>query len=452
MTGEIARRVSPVVYVSVGLFCLLFAQHPVYAQAEPASGTPLTLEQCIDLALAHNPRLAAAAADVRAASAGVDLARSAGGLHASIGGQLAVQGPSPTIDLPGRPSVQVQPTVDPSLGVTFELPIDTSGELDASRDAARAGRDAATARLDQVRDQVVYEVIRAYLAVLQAETMLAPAEQALAATQEGARVEQLRQDEGMATPLDVRHALSALRRADERLSTTRTRRESAMAALRSALGCEIPADATLVPTFLAPDHVPDPLESIAAAEARRPEMSVALAEIRRAAADLRSADAQDRVKLALTGGATAQSPSLITEPLSGRIGLGLSWPLLDHGREDALIGQAEARTDQTESAMAEMRDAIELQVQQSIVAMADADVRMQVCDDLVLEAETAAEDARQALRAGAITKAALLEAEARLADARAAKTLSKLDMSLAYAMYARATGRLTELFLAPTAP
>ena len=82
----------------------------------------------------------------------------------------------------------------------------------------------------------------------------------------------------------------------------------------------------------------------------------------------------------------------------------------------------------------------------------DAEVRIQVCDDLIIEAETAEQDAQQALRTGAVTRVAVLQADAYLADARAAKTLSKLDMSLAYATWARATGRLSELFLAPTAP
>jgi len=103
-----------------------------------APAVPATLAGCIDHALEHNPRLAMAHSAARAADAGTDLAKSAGGLHASLSGEVRGTSPTPVVQLPGEEPREVIPALDASLGLAVEVPLDTSHRIRSERQAARA--------------------------------------------------------------------------------------------------------------------------------------------------------------------------------------------------------------------------------------------------------------------------------------------------------------------------
>lgn len=418
------------------------------AQPEPTA-PPLTLEQSIEVALQQNPRLAAAAAELRAAAAGEPLAASATGLHAALNSTVRYQGPVAKIAIPNVPPIAVAPALDPSIGVTFELPLDTSGRLQAGREQAAAATDLAAAQYEQARDQLVYEVIRSFYAVLSAQQAEAAAQTGLTAAEEAARVQRARRAAAQATPLAVQRAENDLTRAEERLSDAGDRRHDAEATFNTALARPTTDAVALEVTFLRPDRVPDPLESIAQAEAARPELAASWAALREAAAALRAAAAANQPSLEITGGALAQRGAFTREPLSGQIALGFSWPFAERGRGEALTHQAEASRDSAQQSVLDTRAAVELQVQQAILAMNDAQLRIDVATDSRLVAERALADTRRARDAGMATRGAVLDAEANLAQAVATERAARYDLSVAYAAWARATGRIAGVFLKP---
>jgi len=427
----------------------------VFAVGRPdAPALPTTLAGCIDYALKHNPKLAMAHSAARAADAGIDLAKSAGGLHASLSGEVRGTAPTPMVQLPGEAPREVIPALDASLGLAVEVPLDTSHRLRSERHAARAGADAAWARYEQARDQLVFEVVRAFYAVLQADAFGDASAAAVAAAEESWRVAQARIAAGQATDLQAQHAETTLSRAREQSALAESRAADARAALASVLGSPgAPVEALQI-TFLEPDTTPDPEQSIAQAVAARPELAAALADLRQAAARMAAADAGDRPSWAISGGLRAQRASLIRVPFAATIGLGFTWPFGDNGRADALTDQAAAARDRADAALMDAGDAIELQVQQSILAIADARSRIDAAAMVRVEAEQALADAEAAERRGASLPEATLRARASLAEAVAIERASRYALSVAYAGWARATGTTAEAFLAagPPAP
>lgn len=413
---------------------------------------PVTLAACIDRALEHSPKLAIAHAAARAADTGVDLARSAGGPHASLSGELRGTTPTPLVQLPGQEPREVIPALDASLGLAIEVPLDVSHRLRSERLAAQAGADAAWARYEQARDQLVFEVVRAYYGVLQADAFQDATSVAVEAAEESRRVTRARVAAGLANDLESQRAETALARAREQLALAESRAAEARAALSTVLGTPGAPVGALQIVFLEPDTTPDPEQSIAQAQAERPELAAALADLRQAASRLRAADAADRPGWALSGGVKAQRASLIRVPFAATIGLGFTWPFGDHGRADALVDQAEASRDGARSAVADAAATIELQVQQSLLAIADARSRIDSAVVVRAEAEQTLADAEAAERRGASLPEATLRARASLAEAVALERASRYALSVAYAAWARATGTTAEAFLAAVPP
>jgi outer membrane protein len=412
-------------------------------------GSGLGLAECIERALASNPSLVSARAEAEGAGAAVRLAERADGLQTSLGAQVLVQGPVPQVTLPDVGTITVMQSFAPKLELTFALPLDTSGAFRAARQEARAGREGALARYELTRDRVVFEVIRAYVSVLRAEDGLAAAESAVIAADEGLRVTQAQHDAGRATALSLESATNALAQTVQRRDATANRAAEARAALVAAIGEDI-GGVALAPTYLEPDAAPDPLASIEQAEARRPELSAALADLKRAAAARQRADAEDRPEVSLFAGGTAQRPSLINEPLGARVGLSLTWSLFDSGREDAMVDQAEAGQEAAEGRLEGARDAIELEVQRSMLAMDDARRRREVVRALRSEAEGRLAEVSNLAEAGAATPLNVRQAEAALAEATFLEEDARHELSIAYATFVRATGGTEDIFM--TAP
>ncbi|HQK95018.1 MAG TPA: TolC family protein [Armatimonadota bacterium] len=413
---------------------------------------PATLAACIDRALERSPRLALAHAAARAADTGVDLARSAGGLHAALSGEVRGTTPTPLVQIPGQEPREVIPALDASLGLAIEVPLDVGRRLRSERRAAQAGADAAWARYEQARDQLVFEVVRAYYGVLQADAFRDATAAAVDAAEESRRVTRARVAAGMANDLESQRADTALAKAREQLALAESRAAEARAALATVIGMPGAPVGELQIVFLEPDRIPDPEESIARAQAERPELAAALADLRQAASRLRAADAADRPAWALSGGVKAQRASLIRVPFAATIGLGFTWPFGDHGRADALVDQAEASRDGARSAVADTAAAIELQVQQSVLAIADARSRIDSAMMVRTEAEQALAEAEAAERRGASLPMGTLRARASLAEAVALERASRYALSVAYAAWARSTGATAEVFLTAGPP
>jgi outer membrane protein TolC len=175
--------------------------------ADIAPVTPdASFERDVDTLIAEaqqrRPDLLAAAAQIRAAQANVDVARGAG---------------LPTLSLSAGPSWQATSgngstlsSHGDALGLTLNMPIFSGFDTTYRIRAAQARVDIASAQLDTLRLQVALDVWTAYQSLITATQSIRTAADLVASAELSERVTLGRYKAGVGTVLDVLNAQSAL--------------------------------------------------------------------------------------------------------------------------------------------------------------------------------------------------------------------------------------------------
>lgn len=254
--------------------CLALAALAAAARAGAAEAPPgtLTLDAAIARALAHDPAIAAARHDVRAAASGVRVA------ERRPPARIAVD-----LENWGGPERAPGVEVTAGLGWTLELGGDRAARR-AGAGALAEGADAALAQARRdVRASVTADFVAAWAARERVAVLEAARDQALAA----ARAARERLREGASPAVEVARAESEVARAEAQLVLERGAAAAAAGALALHWPGQEPAGDSL--------ELPEPsLAAVAAprADGTLPGLAVAVAGERGAAAELRGAVAR----------------------------------------------------------------------------------------------------------------------------------------------------------------
>ena len=313
----------------VALAVLVAASAPRGARAQPA-GEPLTLEALEQMALARNPTLAQAAADVTAADA---LARQAG------------RWPNPSIgytaeEVSGGPVIRWG-----EHGVFVEQVFPISGRLGADRAVRRGEADEARAHEATQRQRVV-TMVRLYYrdAILAAERVAIRDELARHAADVVATTRQLA-NIGVVDRPDLLEAEADAHAARVAVEAARHDERRVWRQLAVVVG-----DPSLAPSPLAanPDAIPPPLdERLALATLLRdsPELRAAEAAVARVAAAVARARKETNPDLVVRAGPRYNRELL--DPGPRPVGweafadVGVSIPLWDRNRDGVVAAEAE---------------------------------------------------------------------------------------------------------------
>ncbi|MFO1051239.1 MAG: efflux transporter outer membrane subunit [Planctomycetota bacterium] len=316
------------------------------------------LDELVEKALAGSIDLRVAVARLRAARARAGLAtamtRPEIGTHASYSNSRfsdngfikGLGGGTPGAVFPGQ-QIDLH-----EVGLDASWEIDLFGGGRRSVESATAEADAALADLHGVRVSVLGELCVAYCGLRGFQTRLDVARGLVAAQQESVDVITERAGAGIADPLD-------LARAQARLATLRARLPELEGAIRTAIrGIETllgEAPGALDARLTAPGPLPtlpDPLAVGIPSEvlARRPDVRAAERRLAAATARIGVARADLLPRFSLTGSFGLQSQRLDELPQHDSVfwllGPALRWPLLDFGRVNARIAEADARTEE----------------------------------------------------------------------------------------------------------
>lgn len=305
----------------------------------------------------------AAAARLRQARALRDVAVAAGlpALDGSAGAQIATAEARPT-------------TRGVQLGLDAGWLPDLWGGRRAGTQAAEASLQAAQAGLTAARLAVAGEVALSLLQWRGTQARLAIARDNLDNQQRTLQVAQWRLEAGLVTGLDVLQARAAVAQTAAQLPALGTQSAQLLHALAALTGR---APGTLPPPVGAPVALPGALEVAIPAEVlrRRPDVQVAEARVRAAAAGIAQAEA-DRLPSLRLGGSIGLSAASLAALRSGAgvasLAASVSLPLLDAGRGRA---QVQARQAAWDEARANYRATVlgALQdVEDALVAIADA--------------------------------------------------------------------------------
>lgn len=178
------------------------AQQPVVLAETPALAPDNGFQQDVDALIAEarrrRPDLRAAEAQLKAAEAGIDLARAQG---------------RPTVTLAAGPSWQETGGVSSSggsVGVTLNVPLFTGFDTHYRVRSAAAQAEVRAAQRDRIRSQVALDVWRAYQSLTTATQSLKTTADLVASAEQSERVALGRYKAGVGTVLDLLTAQSAL--------------------------------------------------------------------------------------------------------------------------------------------------------------------------------------------------------------------------------------------------
>ncbi|MCB2060872.1 MAG: TolC family protein [Novosphingobium sp.] len=183
------------------------------------------LETAIADALSYSPVVEAAAAEEKAAAAGVDRAR------AESNPLLRVEGSVGTgrIDNDGFFGFTADDTTPLALQATGELPLFTGGRVSAAVDQARGGLEIARQQSEQARLQTVVDTVSAYSEVLASRKLVARFGKLADALREVERQAGLRFQTGEIPNTDFAQARARKAEGDAGLAQAEGRRKSAEA-------------------------------------------------------------------------------------------------------------------------------------------------------------------------------------------------------------------------------
>jgi outer membrane protein len=405
------------------------------------SGQALSLEECLALALAHNPRLAAVHADVRMAGAGLRGARKADDPRVGVTGRYTLLEQAPRFTIPQMGTLVYGERQNWDLGLALRIPIYTGGKTGAYKDQARAMLDVAVAGAARERQSVARDTVVAYFAVLKAADIVAAAEEhqkSLAAQEDAVRQ---MFGVGLVPKLDALRAEVARKAADEGLTQARNAHATALASLRAVLGA--PPETGLAVSGVyqdaeLPREMPAALDE---AHEARPEVAAMRAYRRAAAAGVDLARAGKDPQL----GFFAQWDFLRSTamPQTGRwmVGLGLTWDILDGGEASSAEDRARAQIEKVDAQLASLNDGITLQVTQALLNLGAAAERVRTTEAALASADEAVDLAGVSYANELVPLTDLLAAEdARLA-AKTGHAAALYDLRVAGAEYVFALGR-----------
>lgn len=483
-TARPRPRGLALVPVLIGLLALSPAA-PAGAEDSPtpaqAPAPVLTLAESLELALEHSPRLGLAQSRTRQAEAQVEQAESLLKPRVDAFGSVSEQTTEElqamvarTVDEEKLPDV-LQNLGDSftsgAVGLTYTQLLRPLGETRVQLDQARLAPEAAAAQEALDRAQLLRDVENAYLSVLEAQATLEWARLLERNAQEASRVVQDRIELGLATELDGLAAEAGALQARQARQAAEDGLAMAWEALYQVMGVprpevlpalepldEPPAEALLVGIDMAklqeqaragrPEMVQarlgleqSRLQLEQARLQRRPRLSLEASYSPEASQESLNLSLDDRAALQATLTRTESDHNeLLKGPESWKVGLQVTWNLMDGGATSAAIREAEEAVTQAELTLQQLEAAITLELAQQQTALTQALLKLSTAERSVTEAAGRHAQIQLQAQEGAATKLQVWEAEATWAQARLEQVQALAELARARTRLALAAG------------
>ncbi|MFV0438714.1 MAG: TolC family protein [Desulfopila sp.] len=416
----------------------------VSAAAFARPPTNWSLAQAVDYAIDNNPeiqltleRMAAARAMTEVASSATlptislqsEYSQTDNPMH-SFGNLLNQGAFDNSIDFndPGR-------TDDLALQTMLAYRLYDGGRRTAGVAQARAEKQAAEHRLAAAHQQLAYEVVRSYYAILKAEEMVKVHNGALAAIEASLAVGKARYAEGDLLKADLLNLELQQARAVENSLNGQHRRDLAEKVFWNLLG-SVANQPSSLPHLVEKQAPPTRLDHSA-----RTELAVADDSIAAARAGLVIAQGAKRPVVDTYASYRYDYGTVLGESGdSWQAGVRLNYDLYDGHRTEAGIAAARARLAEMRAAKAKLELDLDLELQQAKIRYSQSVERLQVTARMVRVAQESARLSRQRFREGTLLAAELIDREMRLTDALARQATAGTDNRIAIANLRRATG------------
>ncbi len=423
--------------------------------AAAAAQAPLTLDAALQAALARNPAVAAARAQVDRASAEVDAARGhwfprltlsegvqRGDQPVFAFGALLAARQFTAADFAVTRLNQPGATNLFTTRATVSQLVFDGGRTPGAQAEAVARRDLAQADADAAALEILLNVSRTYGGLISLQASARAVDAAIDAAAEDLRRAERRRDAGTVTDADVLAVsvhLSDLRQRRLQLDADRA---AAAAQLNRLMGNAI--DAPVEPAGLAPVTSADlgNLASLfAEAEAARPDLRRADAHVRLADAAGRQARSVWWPTVAAQAGVEWNGVTFGDRARAWVVGGELRWSLSLSSADRARIAAARAARTAATLARDDVRAAVQVDVLTVVRRLEAARARVTVGAEAMAEAGERARVVRNRYDAGLASMTDVLAAAGASLDAEARHVAAQVDVMIAGAELQRALGR-----------
>ncbi len=421
----------------------------------PLAGSAITLEECIKASLDHNPSIEAALHRIDAASAAVTEARSA------FFPTLSLSAGYTRTDNPPQAFFSALNQRVASLEEDFNQPDDIDnlrlsaaarimlldgGQRSLTRRIASLGMLSGEHRLAAARNQLAFEVTRAYYVLGQARQHEVLQQANLLRVAESLRVARERFQAGATLRTDV--LMLEVQEAEAREETIRAanRIRLAVAALNTAIGTTL-MDLSSSTNLTFPETLPALPAPAATAEAstRRPELLAMNLDAESARLNATRATREHFPRLSAFASLDWDSDVSSDFEQSYIAGAVLEWDIFTGFRRRGASARSEAQRLEAEAMLRDLENRLQFELEQARVEAADARQRIDVLERSTSSAEEAFRITRSRYEEGAADITELLAAQVSLTAVATRSLNAYFDYMIALANVKRASGNQPNL-------
>ena len=418
-------------FLALSLLCSLAA----------CAAEPWTLEHALDYALSHNPDARLAQQRIAAAQAGLEQADSAFWPHlqfqsshtrtdnpmmvfGSILNQRAYNSSLNFNDVPDVDDLNVRGLVT--------VPLYAGGKIMAGREAAKANTEAAKQASVAVRNELGFEVVRAFQTILKTRQFINATEAAVTAFEGNQATAKKRLDGGTLLKSDELDIEVRLTQARGDLVRARNANTLAVLTLRNLLGIESG-------DFAVADSAPVATVPNGGDFSHRPELAAANEHERAAQAEIKGAKSGYQPRVSAFG-SLDHDYGWVTggDGNSYSTGVMLQWDLWDGFSSRAKTREAKANLESASEEKRKLRLALDFEVEQARLNLSAANERLAVTEKSVEQAEESAKLTRGRFEQGMAISTQLIDAETALVAARVRRAEAESDQRIAVAALRKA--------------
>jgi len=454
LRGSATRRV-------VTLVALLLLAAGADAQTQPAareSAQSITLQEAVRIALQKNPTIQAADAYAQAVQEGITAAKAfryprldfsegftRGDNPVYVFGTLLTQRQFTATDF-GLGFLNTPPPLDDfRTALTATMPLYDAGQISRLVQDAKLQAQSAQKGKDRTQQEVVFQVITAYLNELLARENSHVAKSAVDMTKSDLERARSRQENGVAVPSDLLSAQVQLAQAEEDLLRAENAIELTHSALNVAMGLPEDAPTSIAASLSESNFNAGTLEEKQAkALATRPDYLQVLLRKEQAANGMHMARAEFLPKVNLFSSWEVDNQTFAARGGNNWVaGATLSVNLFDGGAKIARLKESKARELQAQALETQMASAVRLQVREAYSNLATARKRLGVVKDATSQAVESLRITQNRYQEGLATITDLLRAETAKTVAEKNALNAIFDYRLSYAALELATGELS---------
>ena len=416
----------------------------LFASAFAASAAePWTLERALDYALVHNPSARLAQHRIAAAQAGMEQADAAFWprlqfqssytrtdnpmqVFGSILNQRAYTSSLDFNDVPDVDDLNVRGLVT--------VPLFAGGRNKAARDTAKANTEAAKQTSEAVRNELGFEVVRAFQTVLKTRQFIRAAEAAVSAFEANLGIAKKRLDGGTLLKSEILDVDVRLAQSREDLVRARNANALAERALRNLLGIE-------EGEFAVADTAPEVSAPDSGDFTGRPELAAARERERAAQTEVRGARSGYQPRVSAFGSLDHDSGWVTGgDGNSYTAGVILQWDLWDGFLTRGKIREATVNLESAREEQRKLRLALDLEMEKARLDLRVATERLAVTERSVEQAAESAKLTRERFEQGLALSTQLIDAETALLGARVRRAEAEADQRIAIAALRKALG------------